>query len=170
MEKLLRNSIILVIGFVLQVAVAPNIQIGGVDPNFLLLAVITAGIVNGANSGALIGFTAGIIFDMIGIGPIGLWALVFSAIGYLTGLIDTHLYADGGLLPATVILISSVLAEFAYLLTAQIFGVSNPFFSSLIAHSIPSALYTAFFGVLLLPLLSRMIKTNTDPKMFDRVG
>lgn len=170
MEKFIRNAAILLLGFILQVALAPNISIGGVSPNFLLLAVIAAGMVNGPNSGAVIGFLSGLTLDMIGIGPIGLWALVFSALGYLTGLIDRNLYAEGGLLPITVIVITSVLTEFSYLVVSKMFGMSNPFFSSLLAHSLPTSLYTAFFGILLMPLLSRLMRSDSNPKMFDRVA
>lgn len=150
--------------------VSPNIVIGGVSPNFLLLAVIAAGIANGANSGAIIGFIAGLIFDMVGIGPVGLWALVFSVAGYLTGLIDRHLYAEGGLLPITVIALASFITELSYLIIAKIFIPGGPLLSAIITHAAPTALYTTFFGILIVPFIGRLMKTDKQPRIFDRIG
>lgn len=170
LEKFLKNTALLGIGFVLQVGVSPNIVIGGVSPNFLLLAVIAAAITNGANSGAVIGFTAGLIFDMVGIGPVGLWALVFAVVGYLTGLIDRHLYAEGGLLPITVIALASFIAELSYLLIAKIFIPGGPLFSAIITHAAPTTLFTTFFGIFVVPLVGRLMKTDKQPRIFDRIG
>ena len=83
-------------------------------PNFLLLVVVTLALVEGPGAGAVAGFAAGLIFDLLGVGPVGPMVLVLTVTGYLAGLLHENMFAEGWLLPLTVLAIASLGAEIAY--------------------------------------------------------
>ncbi|MEN6429489.1 MAG: rod shape-determining protein MreD, partial [Coriobacteriales bacterium] len=116
---------------ILQVMVAPHIAILGSVPSFPLLVVITLAFVEGSVAGSTAGFIAGLILDLLGSGPIGAWALVFTLVGYIAGALEANIFAEGWLLPVTVALIASLVTELVYLLVLVVLGVDVPFWRSI---------------------------------------
>ena len=161
---------ILIIGFILQAGVAPYISIMGAAPNFFLIIVTVAALTNGSDKGALVGFVAGLMLDLMGTGPVGSWALVLSVTGYVTGLLDQHLFAEGWLLPVTVLSFASLIGEFLYLCVVVTLGSELPFFSSIWSLVLPTTLYTIFIAVLAFPLLSRLLQEEQSIASFKRVA
>ena len=92
--------------FVLQVMLAPHLAVFGVVPNLFLLVVITLSFVEGPVAGAVAGFAAGLLFDLLGAEPVGAWALVLTVTGYVGGMLQENLFAEGWLAPVTVAIIA----------------------------------------------------------------
>lgn len=161
---------ILIVGFILQAGVAPYISILGISPNFFLIIVTVVALTNGSDKGALVGFIAGVILDLMGTGPVGAWALVLTTTGYVAGLLDQHLFAEGWLLPVTVLSVTSLIGEFLYLVLIVMLGASVPFFKSLYALVLPTTLYTILIAVLAFPLLSRLLQEEQNIASFKRVA
>jgi rod shape-determining protein MreD len=72
---------------VLQVTVVNRLPLPGAGPDLVLLVVVALGIVVGPTSGAVIGFGAGLLVDLM---PptsteVGRWALVLCIVGCLAG-------------------------------------------------------------------------------------
>jgi len=116
MRRLLPTIGAVVVAALLQAGLAPYMAIGGVAPNFLLLVVVTIALVEGPAAGCSAGFAAGLIFDLLGTGPVGPMVLVLSVTGYLAGLLHENLFAEGWLLPITVLGIASLGAEIGLLI------------------------------------------------------
>lgn len=161
---------ILIVGFILQAGVAPYISIMGASPNFFLIIVTIAALTNGSDKGVVVGFVAGLILDLLGTGPIGPWAMVLSVTGYVTGLVDQHLFAEGWLLPVTVLSFASFIGELLYLAVVVLLGSDLPFFSSIFSLVLPTTLYTIFIAVLAFPLLSRLLREEQSIASFKRVA
>lgn len=170
MERVLTVIGLFVAGAIFQVGVAPYIAIGGISPNFFVLVVVVAGMTKGSNSGATLGFFAGLLLDLIGAGMVGPWAMVLSIAGYVTGLIDQHLFAEGGLLPITALAVISVLSEFLHLIISVVFGVETSFMRALFVHALPTSLYTTLVAILFFPVVARVMRSDTHVKIFDRIG
>ncbi len=100
-NRLLPTLVALFAAAVLQAALAPYLSIGQVVPNFLLLVVVTIALVEGPAPGAAVGFSAGLIFDLLGSGPVGPMMIVLTLTGYLAGLMHENMFAEGWLLPLT---------------------------------------------------------------------
>ena len=62
-----------IIAVVLQIALAPNIALFGVVPNFIMAYVLIVSIVCPDQSGPVFAFVLGLLFDLLGTGPVGLW-------------------------------------------------------------------------------------------------
>ncbi len=155
---------------VLQVMLASHVAPFGVTPSFPLLVVITLAFVQGPGSGASAGFAAGLALDLLGNGPVGAWALVLTVIGYLAGMLEANLFAEGWLMPVTVAMIAGIAAEFAYLLSLSVLGVDVSFWKSVIGVVIPRGIYISVLAMLLYPWLARFLRTDRSVKSFRRLA
>lgn len=169
-RRIVSAAVALLAAFVLQVGVAPYISIMGVSPNFFLLAVIGIALLGGANTGAVVGFLAGLLLDLVGTGAVGPMALSLSVTGFVVGLLDQHLFAEGWLLPVTILGTASVVSEILYFVILIILGTEVPFFLTLGTLVIPTSLYTALLSLLFYPPISRFVSRERGPATFGRVG
>ncbi|KAF0207434.1 MAG: rod shape-determining protein [Actinobacteria bacterium] len=158
------------IAVLLQVAVAPHIALLGVVPSFPLLVVITLAFFDGAAPGAVAGFACGLMLDLLGSGPIGAWALVLSVVGYMTGMLEANVFAEGWLLPVTVALIAGLVAEFSYLVVMLVLGLEINFWSTLWQVVLPGGVYNSVLALLLYPWLARFLRTDRSVRSFRRLA
>ena len=170
MNKALPTVIALVAAALLQVAVAPHLAIGGVVPNLLLLVVVTLALVEGPQAGASAGFAAGLVYDLLGSGPIGPAALVLVVIGHLAGLVHSNMFAEGWRLPVTVVFLASLVAELAYAGVLAVLGTGSPFWSSFTNVILPAAVYNGTLALLIYPVLARFLRREKQMTTFRRLA
>ena len=72
---ILRWTTVVVIGFVLQIGVLVDLQPFGVHADAMLLLAICAGLSGGPARGAVVGFAAGLLADVMLPGTMGISAL-----------------------------------------------------------------------------------------------
>lgn len=75
----------------LQVTFVSQLRIAGVAPDLLLLAAVSAGVAVGPDRGAIVGFAAGLAYDVFLLTPLGLSALVYCVVAYVVGLFQLPL-------------------------------------------------------------------------------
>lgn len=155
---------------VAQVVVAPHLRVAGVVPNFPLLVVITLALVHGADQGAIAGFAAGLVLDLLGSGPVGAWAFVLTLVGYIAGLFEANIFAEGWLLPFTAALLAGLAAELAYLLVLIVLGGDLPFWRSVSAVVLPRGMYNAVLALAAYPWLARAVRPDRQIRSFRRVA
>ena len=155
---------------ILQAGLAPYLAIAGVVPNFLLLVVVTIALVEGPAPGAGVGFAAGLIFDLLGSGPVGPMILVLTLTGYLAGLMHANMFAEGWLLPLTVLAIASLSAEVAYGLILLLLDSGAPFWSTFFTKMLPGAIYNTALALLIYPWLARFLRQDRPITTFRRLG
>jgi rod shape-determining protein MreD len=160
----------LLVATLLQVGLAPYMSIGGVTPNFLLLVVVTLALTSGPTQGAVVGFAAGLLFDMVSTGPLGPMALVLAATGYFAGLLHEQMFAEGWLLPITVLAIAALSAEVAYGLLLTLLGEGGPFWESFFTKMLPAAVYNTVLALLIYPWLARFLRHERPMKTFRRLA
>jgi len=154
----------------LQVGVAPSLAIAGVVPNFLLLVTVTLALVEGPNWGCVAGFSAGLLFDLLGSGPIGPMALVLAVVGFVAGMLSANMFAEGWLLPLSVLAIASVVTGMAYGLVISIFGGAGTFWETFVSVVLPEALYNTALGLLIYPVLARFLRRERPMNTFRRLA
>lgn len=169
-ERSWSTAVALLFAALAQVVLAPHMRVGGVAPSFPLLVVITLALVNGADSGAVAGFVAGLVLDLLGSGPIGAWAFVLTLVGYIAGLLEANIFAEGWLLPFTAALVAGIAAEFAYLMVLIILGGDLPFWRSLAAVVLPRGMYNAVLALAVYPWLARALRPDRQIRSFRRVA
>ena len=161
---------LLLASVVLQVALAPHLAVFGVVPNLPLLLVITLAFVEGPSAGALLGFAAGLMLDLLGGAPIGAWALVLTVTGYTTGMLQENLFAEGWLAPVTVAIIAALIADAVYLVVLTVLGSGPAFWESLLTVVLPRTLYNAVLVLLAYPWLARFLRSDRSMKSFRRLA
>ncbi|WP_030547259.1 rod shape-determining protein MreD [Streptomyces albus] len=109
LNRILLSAALVVVALVIQVSVLARLQLPGAVPDLTLLVVLGLALVYGHVSGALIGFSAGLLADLAPPADhaVGRYALVLCLIGYLTGLAKPE---SGRLRSATAPLLAVVIA------------------------------------------------------------
>jgi rod shape-determining protein MreD len=80
-----RTALVLLGALVLQVSLLGRLPVFGVTAELMLLVAIAAGLTGGPERGAIVGFAAGLLYDVTLHTPLGLSALVFALMGYAVG-------------------------------------------------------------------------------------
>ncbi len=168
--RYLPAGIALLAAALLQSGLAPHLAIAGVVPDFLLLVVVTIALTTGSNEGATVGFLAGLIFDLLGTGPVGSMALVLTIAGYAAGMLHAAMFAEGWLLPLTVLAITALVSEASYGILLNVLGAEVPFWSSLVTKMLPGAVYNTALALLVYPSLARFLRHERPMKTFRRLA
>lgn len=99
----LRNALIIYVlilaAFIVQCTLFPKIGTINTAPNLLLILAFMAGYSRGKLPGLLIGFFAGLCFDVFFGDVIGFYALVLLLIGYISGIWNRFFYSDNIYIP-----------------------------------------------------------------------
>jgi len=78
-------ALVIFVAVALQTTVIAPLSIGGARGDVILLVAIAAGLESDAQRGAIIGFAAGLTFDLLLNTPVGLSALTCCLVGYVVG-------------------------------------------------------------------------------------
>ena len=72
---------------IFETAVLSHIRFLPVLPDLILILVVYIALHNGTVAGITAGFCSGLIFDFLSLAPIGLHSFVFTALGFLYGIL-----------------------------------------------------------------------------------
>ncbi|HXY28040.1 MAG TPA: rod shape-determining protein MreD, partial [Acidimicrobiales bacterium] len=105
-----------------QQTVMVALRVGGAHPDLLWLLPITAALLDGPETGAIVGFWAGLSFDLVLPTPFGLSALVGCLLGYVTGMLTAPVDPRAVWLKPVAALAGSVAADMLFAVLGAIFG------------------------------------------------
>jgi rod shape-determining protein MreD len=105
-----------------QSTVLLSIDLGGMHPDIVWLLPITAALLAGPVTGAIIGFWAGLAFDLVLPTPFGLGALVGCLLGFSVGAAVVALDASAIWLRPVAAVIGAVAADMLFAVLGAIFG------------------------------------------------
>lgn len=170
MNRTMQIALALLAAVGLQIALASRLAIFGIVPNLVFLVVVTLALVEGPVAGCVAGFVGGLLFDLLGASVVGPYALVFCVVGYIAGLLQANMFAEGWLLPVSVVFVAGLGAEIAYGLIMAVLDVGMPFGAALMTVMLPGAVYNTALAVLLYPLLTRLLRPDRTVKSFRRLA
>lgn len=169
MSKPLAYLITLVVCFLLQAAIAPNIAIAGCSPNFLVIPVLFVALRSGYSVGAFAGFFCGLFGDLAGDGTIGCLALTFTVLGVVVGVVGQGLESGSPLFTVVIVLCSCLFTELVYSASVVLSNPeSNGVLATVAGHALPSALYGTVFACL--ALLTMNLAVPAEVPGMGRVG
>jgi rod shape-determining protein MreD len=119
---ILRLLLVTFVLLLVQSTVMLSIRIGGVHPDVLWLLPITAALLDGPETGAIVGFWSGLAFDLILPTPFGLSALVGCIVGYSVGLASGSVDQRAGWFTPVAALFGSVAADMLFSVLGAVFG------------------------------------------------
>jgi rod shape-determining protein MreD len=118
----IRVIFVIFVCLVAQSTVLDAIRIAGIHPDIVWLIPISAALIDGPETGAIVGFWAGLAFDLVLPTPFGLTALVGCLLGYSTGSATAAMDRRAGWLRPTAALIGSVGADMLFAVLGAILG------------------------------------------------
>jgi rod shape-determining protein MreD len=121
-RSMLRVILVIFLVLLVQSTVMLSIRIHGVHPDLVWLLPITAALIDGPETGAVVGFWSGLAFDLILPTPLGLSALVGCLLGYSVGSATVAVDKRAVWLKPVAALIGSVAAEMLFATLGAVLG------------------------------------------------
>ncbi|HEU4599154.1 MAG TPA: rod shape-determining protein MreD, partial [Solirubrobacterales bacterium] len=111
---LARLVAILLGGVILQLSFFSRVALFHVSPDLLPALVVVCGLLGGTLTGAVCGFSVGLLLDCLLIVPLGGASLVLLATGYLAGLFRERFEIHSALVPPLLCMALTIFAELGF--------------------------------------------------------
>lgn len=131
-----RWTLVLVTTMVLQLGLMSQISINGVVPDLMMTIAVCAGLAGGAQRGAIVGFWAGMLFDLARPGPVGISALAMCLVAFLAGIVQVIVVQSGRLMSMALVALASALGVVIFAVGGEVFGagtLTRPHLISIVA-------------------------------------
>ncbi|MBI2711182.1 MAG: rod shape-determining protein MreD [Actinobacteria bacterium] len=117
-----RVALVVFVAIVVQLSFVAPITVLGARGDVVLLVAIAAGIEAGPERGAVVGFAAGLTFDLLQAGPAGLSALAYTLVGYAAGTFGSAVLRSSWWIPLAATVLASALGVVVMALLEAVFG------------------------------------------------
>jgi rod shape-determining protein MreD len=122
---LARVVLLILIAVLLQVTFFSRVAVFHVSPDVLPAVIVSLGLLGGSMTGAVSGFSAGILLDCLLIAPLGGGSLVLLSVGYLAGLFRERFEVTSKFLPPLMIALFTFFAELGFGAVELMLGVDS---------------------------------------------
>ncbi len=122
MKPAARLALVLASTAVLQWGVFSQLRIDGAAADLFLILAVTGGMTSGPERGAVVGFFAGLTLDLLSQTPLGLGALVYGTVGYLSGRAEGLVLRSNRLFPPLLAAAMCALGVVTYAVAAWMLG------------------------------------------------
>ncbi len=113
---------LVVVALTLQLSLFSELRVAGATANLLLLVAVAGGIAGGAQRGAIVGFVAGLAFDLFLQTPFGLSALAYCLAGYAVGSLQSSVLRAAWWIPVASAAGGSALGLALFALVGEVVG------------------------------------------------
>lgn len=152
--------IIISICFVLQTTTFQTFSFAGITPNLMIIVVSAFGLMRGKREGMYIGFICGLLIDIFCGFYLGVYALLYMYVGYLTGLFQKRFYPEDIKLPLLLISASDFVTNlFIYVvlfLTRSRYDFGYYFMNVIIPELVYTMVITIFLYLILLKINQKL--------------
>jgi len=121
-RSFVRLALVIFLALMVQQTVMLALRVGGAHPDLLWLLPITAALIDGPETGAIVGFWSGLAFDLVLPTPFGLSALVGCLLGFATGTLTAAVDPRAAWLKPVAALTGSVAADMLFAVLGAILG------------------------------------------------
>jgi rod shape-determining protein MreD len=143
---LARLAAILIGGVVLQVSFFSQVTLFHVSPDVLPALVVALGLLGGTLTGAVCGFSIGLLLDCLLIAPLGGSSLVLLATGYLAGLFRERFEIHSSLVAPLLCGGLTLFAELGFGAVQLMLGVDAPISALAIWDMLLKSVFAFFLG------------------------
>ena len=168
-KKIITYALFIIVITLIQTNIIDAISILGVKPNLLIVFVIVVGLTNGSETGAFVGFVAGLVMDSFSPTPVGIYAIIGMYLGVIAGISNRSFFRDNYILTMVFAFIYSVAFEtivYVFVMSGQYWqdGIGSVFINLLYSYKnfiLLEAAYNMPFA-LILHLLSFKFLVGLD--------
>jgi len=152
--------IIISICFVLQTTTFQTLSFANIAPNLLIIVVASFGLMRGKTEGMYIGFFSGLLIDIFFGFYLGVYALLYMYVGFVTGLFQKRYYPEDIKLPLLIIsasdLISNLIIYLVLFLTRKRYDFGYYFGNVIVPELVYTTIITIFLYLLLLKINQKL--------------
>ena len=125
MRRLLALAVVLVVAVLIQSTVLARLRLAGVRPDLLVLAVVSVAVATDPTTGAVFGFVAGLVSDLLFDLPVGVSALVYTAVGFAVGTVRVYVTSHRPLVHLVLAGAASLASVWCCGLLLRVFDLSS---------------------------------------------
>ena len=145
--KILARLVALVmLAVLLQVTFFSRVALFHISPDILPAVIASLGLLGGSMSGAVAGFSAGILLDCLLIAPLGGSSLVLMATGYLAGSFRERFEITSRFLPPLLIAGFTLFAQLGYGAVELALGVDSTVSALIVKDMLVKSVFAFFLG------------------------
>jgi rod shape-determining protein MreD len=122
----LRLALLGLVTVIVQVAAVSQIPIFGVRADLSPLVVMSVGLLAGSIPGAVMGFSVGLLVDMALVQTLGVFSLLFIAVGYGAGRLRELRDPAHALVPVAAGALATIVATVGFSVVQYLLGVDSP--------------------------------------------
>ncbi|MCL2604718.1 MAG: rod shape-determining protein MreD [Defluviitaleaceae bacterium] len=159
------TGVLILVNYVLQTTLWPELAILGVTPDTALIFIVSYGMLRGEVEGALFGLAAGFLMDIFGGEYMGVYALMGFLVGYVSGKPFKDFFKDNYFLPFFIVLGMALVYQFALYVALFMFRGHLDFWFYLYSIIVPKTIYTSALAIplyLLMHFVNRRIEAFED--------
>jgi rod shape-determining protein MreD len=142
----LRLAAIVVVGVLLQLTFFSRVTVFHTSPDILPALVVSLGLLGGSMTGAVSGFSIGLLVDCLLVEALGASSLVLLSTGYLAGLFRERFLFHSPLVPPLACAALTLFAEVGYGAVQLMLGIDAPISLLIVRDTLLKAVYAFFLG------------------------
>lgn len=147
------TAIIIIICFLLESTVFQGLSFANITPNLIIVVTASFGFMRGKKEGMLVGFFAGLLYDIFFGDLVGFYALIYAVLGYINGYFRRIFYPEDIKLPLFLItasdfILGNVVCIFMFIMRSRF-----DYFYYLFHIIIPELIYTTLVTLVLYQIL-----------------
>jgi len=150
---------IALLGAMLQLCFFSRVDLFGVSPDILPALVVVLGLLGGSMTGAVAGFSIGLLVDSLLVEALGASSLVLLGTGYLAGLFRERFEIHSSLVPALLCMGLTLFAELGYAAVQLLLGVDAHISMLLIRDMLLKSFYAFFLGWAIYMTVRRVLRS-----------
>ena len=153
----------ILVSFIFQTTVFSHLKLADVVPDILVIVTASLGYLVGKKTGALTGFLCGLLLDCTYGSLIGLFALIYTTIGYICGFANRIYSEEDYTLPLFLIGAAEFAFSFIYFVLFYLLKGDLDFGHFSMRFLFPRVIYTVMVSIIIFRLL------NLNTRLFDKL-
>jgi len=115
-------ALVIFVVVAIQTSFVAPLSIGSVRGDIVLLVAIAAGLESDAQRGAIVGFAAGLTFDLLLNTPVGLSAATYCLVGYVVGNFQSSVLRSTWWIPVLATMVASAMGIVLFAILDAVLG------------------------------------------------
>ncbi len=141
-----RLAVIVIVGVLLQLSFFSRVALFHTSPDVLPALVVSLGLLGGSMTGAVAGFSIGLLVDCLLVEALGATSLVLLSTGYLAGLFRERIEIDSAFVPPLMCMGLTLFAELGFGAVQVMLGIDSPVSLLIVKDMLLKAIYAFFLG------------------------
>jgi rod shape-determining protein MreD len=144
---LVRIVAIVLVAVLLQLSFFSQVGVFRTSPDVLPAVVVSLGLLGGSLTGAVTGFSVGLLVDCLLVEALGATSLVLLSVGYLAGLYRERFDITNSLTPPLLCMVLTLVAELSFAAVQLMLGVDAPISTLVIRDVAIKSIFAFFLGI-----------------------